>query len=131
MFGLLKTRFFITGIALGLCLCASYAGAQVLSQSAADFAREHGGGDLVEALENKTQPKIICGSKENLCDQETEYCLKAVYETQQESSGEYSSHVITTKKEYGKCISKSKVDADNLYQYLYLLFYYSYKYLLV
>ena len=117
MFGLLKTQFFITGIALGLCLCASYAGAQVLSQSAADFAREHGGGDLVEALENKTQPKIICGSKENLCDQETEYCLKAVYETQQESSGEYSSHVITTKKEYGKCISKSKVDADNLYQY--------------
>lgn len=87
MFEHLKKIFLFVCLAYSISLIAPFsASAQKFEgktrtfkfdvMSAADFANKHGGKSYVPVLTNGEDKKIICGDKNNLCNAETEICLK-------------------------------------------------------
>ena len=85
----------------------SYAQAEALSQK--EFSRKYlpdpssvFGGD---------SPKVMCGKRENLCDTNSQICLRC---TRKKFGKFLGIQVSTNIKDDGKCVSKSSVNIENL-----------------
>ena len=79
--------------------------------SAADFAKYHGGKEYVDILEkkaDKNEKKILCGDSGQICNAETQICLKCSYKTNDPNAR------VFTFEEKGKCVAKRSLDISNL-----------------
>ena len=112
-----KSRQNILKIAFAVLLFSitipSFASAQTIeAKSAAKFANDLGGeGKRIKSiLEKKENDEsgIVCGSLKNVCDRETEYCLKCSYSYEILSDPGSGTTVL------GVCVSKDSVDLSNL-----------------
>ena len=93
-------------------------GFRVEAKSAAEFAREGDstGKAFATALDKTGVGKVvICGDAENICNTETEVCLKGVYnDTITVTRGGRNSNqtTSTTHIEIGKCVPKENLSSD-------------------
>lgn len=84
----------------------------VEAMKASDFARKYGGDKgktIADTLEGKNATKIVCGDSRNMCDRNTQVCLKCKVKR---SSG-YATGYHNDDEEYGKCVSKDDLDPNN------------------
>ena len=117
MFGRLKHISFLLVLALGLSFALPAAAQIIAPESAAQFAKTHGGKEWVSALEQtKDVQKIICGSKDNLCDSATQVCLRcySVATLDEKVLGINLGQTGKDIEDLGKCVSKENFDPENL-----------------
>ena len=123
MFGRLKHISFLLALALGLSFALPAAAQRITPESAAQFAKTHGGQKYEPALQakEKNEQIILCGSENEICNSQEQVCLKASYSSSTSKSsggGPAKSYTSTSStREIGKCVSKANFDSMNLHQY--------------
>ncbi len=115
-----KSRQNILKIAFAVLLFSitipTFASAQTFeAQSAAEFAKGHGGMEYLEILDKSSgSRKIICGDNDTVCDGNTQVCLRCRHIASKKEFGK-AWETYRKEEDWSRCVSKQDVAVDDLY----------------